>query len=78
MDTVENIRRRFEALAPHLDEKSLRLFAASETLPLARGGVTPVSTAIGISRSTFYRYLALPDAAAKGPARASERNFAVQ
>ena len=58
MDTVENIRRRFEALAPHLDEKSLRLFAASETLPLGRGGVTLVSTATGVARSTIYRGLA--------------------
>ena len=42
MDIVENIRRRFEALSPHLDEKSLRLFVASETLPLGHGGVTLV------------------------------------
>ena len=32
MDTIETIRRRFEALSPHLDEKSLRLFVAAETL----------------------------------------------
>ena len=58
MDTIENLRRRFEALSPHLDEKSLRLFAASETLPLGRGGVTLVSTVTGIARSTIYRGLA--------------------
>ena len=58
MDTIDHIRRRFEALSPHLDEKSLRLFAASETLPLGRGGVTLVSTATGIARSTIYRGLA--------------------
>ena len=58
MDTIENIRRRFEALSPHLDEKSLRLFVASETLPLGHGGVTLVSTATGVARSTIYRGLA--------------------
>ncbi len=58
MDTIETIRRRFEALSPHLDEKSLRLVVASETLPLGRGGVTLVSTATGISRSTEYRGIA--------------------
>ena len=47
MDTIESVRRRFEALSPHLDEKSLRLFVASETLPLGRGGVTQVSTGDG-------------------------------
>ena len=58
MDKTENLRRRFEALSPHLDEKSLRLFAASETLPLGRGGVTLVSTVTGLARSTIYRGLA--------------------
>ena len=57
MDTIDHLRRRFEALSPHLDEKSLRLFAASETLPLGRGGVTLVSTVTGIARSTIYRGL---------------------
>ncbi len=58
MDTIESIRHRFEALSPHLDEKSLRLFAASETLPLGHGGVTLVSTATGVARSTVCRGLA--------------------
>ena len=57
MDIVENIRRRFEALSPHLDEKSLRLFVASETLPLGHGGVTLVSKATGVARSTICRGL---------------------
>ena len=58
MDTIEHIRRRFEALSPHLDEKSLRLLVASETLPLGHGGVTLVSTATGVARSTICRGLA--------------------
>lgn len=61
MGTIENIRCRFEALSLRPDEKSLRLFVpfvAFETLPLGRGGVTPVSTATGAARSTVYRDLA--------------------
>ena len=34
------------------------MFAASETLPLGRGGVTLVSTVTGVARSTIYRGLA--------------------
>ena len=47
MDTTEHIRRHFEALSPHLDEKSLRMFVASETLPLGRAGVTPTVQVTG-------------------------------
>ncbi len=58
MGTIESIRRRFAALSPpHLDEKSLRLLVAFETLPLGHGGVTLVSTATGVARSTIYRGL---------------------
>ncbi len=42
MDMAETIRRRFEALSPHLNEKSLRLFVASETLPLGQDGLALV------------------------------------
>ena len=49
----ENDRCRFEALSPH--QQSLYLFIASETLPLGDGGVTLVSTAKGVARSTLCR-----------------------
>ncbi len=58
MDVVENIRRRFEALSPYLDEKCLRLFVASETRPLCHCVLTLVSTAKGVARSTTCRSLA--------------------
>ena len=45
-------------LSPHLDEKSLQLFVASETLPLGHDGMTLISTATGVARSTIYRDLA--------------------
>ena len=37
------IRQRYEAVAPHLDERGLRLFAASEARAAGRGGVAAVS-----------------------------------
>lgn len=52
------IRTRFEALAPFLEERGRRLFAASEARAAGRGGVTAVSEATGIARSTIGRGLA--------------------
>ena len=51
------ISARFEALAPFLDERGRRLFAASEARAAGRGGVTAVSAATGIARSTIGRGL---------------------
>jgi len=51
------IRARYDAVSPHLDEKGLRLFAASEARAAGRGGVTAVSEVTGIARSTIGRGL---------------------
>jgi DDE family transposase len=50
IDTV-SIRARFEALAPHLNERARRLFAATEAQAAGWGGVTAVSRATGVARS---------------------------
>ncbi len=52
------ITTRFDALEPFMDEKERRLFAASEARAAGRGGVTVVSQATGIARSTIGRGLA--------------------
>ena len=52
------IKARFEALAPVLDERGRRLFAASEARAAGHGGVVAVSRATGIARSTIDRGLA--------------------
>lgn len=52
------IRARFETLGPFLNERARRLFAASEARAAGRGGVTAVSSATGIARSTIGRGLA--------------------
>lgn len=44
------IRRRFEALAPRLDERMRRLMVAAEALAIGRGGASVVARATGVSR----------------------------
>src|SRR3954451_20757838 len=50
MAEVEAIRRRFELLGPHLDERTRRLLAASEAMANGRGGASTVARATGVSR----------------------------
>jgi transposase len=57
IDTLA-IKARFEALAPFLNERARRLFAATEARLAGRGGVSAVSTATGVARSTIGRGLA--------------------
>ena len=52
------IRHRFEALAPVLDERARRRFAAAEATSAGHGGVVAVMRATGIARSTIGRGLA--------------------
>jgi len=51
------IRQRFDALAPVLDERGRRRFAAAEALAAGRGGIMAVWRATGIARSTIGRAL---------------------
>jgi hypothetical protein len=51
------IRMRYDAVSPNLDEKGLRLFAASEALAAGHGGIVAVSEVTGIARSTIGRGL---------------------
>lgn len=52
---LELIKKRYEALYPHLDERLRRLFAAAEAVVLGRGGISTVSKATGISRNAIAR-----------------------
>ena len=58
MIDIAAIKARFEALEPILDERARRLFAASEARAAGHGGVSAVSQATGIARSTIDRGLA--------------------
>ena len=51
--TVEVIRAKFEALKPVMDERTRRLWAATEAQAIGRGGITRVSQATGISHVTI-------------------------
>jgi len=66
IDTV-GIRIRYEAVRSNLDEKGLRLFAASEALAAKRGGIAAVSAVTGIARSTIGRGLKELAAQEKAP-----------
>ncbi|MGC8532137.1 MAG: ISAzo13 family transposase, partial [Acidiphilium sp.] len=57
MIDVAAIKSRFEALEPFLTERDRRLFAAGEARAAGRGGITAVSVATGIARSTIGRGL---------------------
>jgi transposase len=56
MDT-ETVRAKYAALAPALNERSRRLWAATEARALGHGGIAAVERATGISRSTIQRGL---------------------
>ena len=58
MIDVAALRIRYRRIAGFLDERGRRLFAANEALELGRGGVTAVSAASGIARSTINRGIA--------------------
>ncbi len=47
------IKKRFESIAPFLNERMRRLFAAAEASAIGHGGITQVSRATGISRPTI-------------------------
>jgi len=49
----EIISKKYDLLKPFLDEKSKRLFAASEALNIGTGNISIVSRATGISENTI-------------------------
>ena len=67
------IRDRFVALAPHLDERGRRSFAAAEARSAGYGGIAAVARATGIAPSTIGRGLAELAGAAEVPANRKRR-----
>src|SRR6185436_4152165 len=53
MADEEAIRRRFEFLDPHLDERTRRLVAAAEARAIGFGGISIVARATGMSREAI-------------------------
>jgi transposase len=54
---IQTLQTKFRALAPVLNERSRRLWAATEAQALGHGGIALVERATGISRSTIERGL---------------------
>ena len=51
--TIEIIKQKYKYLEPHLNERSIRLYAAAEALSLGYKGIETVSKATGLSRTTI-------------------------
>ncbi|MBN3908494.1 MAG: ISAzo13 family transposase [Nostoc sp. NMS1] len=71
MSAKEFLKRKFDSLYPHLNERSIRLWAAAEATAFGRGGITQVSQATGLSPKTIrvgIRELEIePDTQTKNP-----------
>ena len=48
------IAKKFKKISPYLDERTLRIWVATEALNLTRGGISKLSRVAGISRPTIY------------------------
>jgi len=50
----KEIKKKFKQIEPSLNEKTRRIWVATEALSLGRGGISPVHRVTGISRPTIY------------------------
>ncbi|MCB1920426.1 MAG: ISAzo13 family transposase, partial [Candidatus Competibacteraceae bacterium] len=54
-DIIETLRKKFVRVAPVLDERGRRVWAAAEAEALGYGGQGLVAKATGLARTTLYR-----------------------
>ena len=52
-ETLATLREKYQALAPLMDERILRRWAATEALALGWGGASAITKATGLSRTTI-------------------------
>jgi hypothetical protein len=57
-EQVEHIRHKYTALAPLLNERTRRCWAATEAQALGYGGFSVVAEAVGMARGTIHAGLA--------------------
>lgn len=69
MSTLPELKAKFRAIWPHLDERTRRLIAASEAKVLGRGGVSLVSRACGLSRKAIHKGIQEIEAGVTWPGR---------
>lgn len=53
-DQVETLENKFKIIWPLLDERSSRIWAATEAQALPRGGISTVASITGLSRTTIH------------------------
>ncbi len=53
-----SIREKYREISPYLNERTRRIWAATEALGLGYGGITAVSEATGLSHNTIRSGLA--------------------
>ena len=53
MNTLSELKRKFRAAWPHLDERTRRLMAGNEAVSLGYGGISLVRRACGLSRKAI-------------------------
>ena len=70
-ERVALIRRKYAALAPLLNERTRRCWAATEAQALGYGGISLVADALGVARGTIHAGLA--EVQAKGTELETER-----
>src|SRR3989304_7716348 len=58
MGLEQDVREKYHALLPAMDERHRRLWAGTEARVLGRGGVAVVARAPGLARNTIVRGLA--------------------
>jgi len=55
---VKKLKTKYKKLCPFLNERTLRIWSAIEAQSLGRGGITKVSEATSLSRTTIYKAIA--------------------
>jgi hypothetical protein len=68
MNDLAMLQQKYELLRPHLNELGLRMCAAADALVFGYGGVTAISRASGLSRTTIHT--GLSDLKNQSPAQA--------
>jgi transposase len=56
--TEASIQEKYESITPYLNERTRRIWAATEAIALGHGGVSQVARATGLSRTTIYEGMA--------------------
>jgi hypothetical protein len=54
METNTQLKEKYFALREYMDERTRRIWAATETRAIGRGGIAAVSQATGLARTVIY------------------------